>query len=270
MTDWIRATPAELAEALRATLLLPGRPVGVRLFADAAEFDAWPADRPEEPTFYCAGIRKATLGQRLKLAATDISCDTSPRILGLEPGFRDRDFVESYVTGGLYKDLTVAESVLKDVVTLEAMAGVGMGPLASFGADAPPDVVIIATTPYGAMRTVQAGLYSGERVRSDSIGMHGTCAESTALPYVTGDVSVSLLCSGTRYVAGWEEELLSIGIPMARLASIVAGLVGTAERFETDERKEYMRVACQATTRKPNKITESLENLSEGTGYFCK
>jgi len=270
VTDWTDATPLELAEALRATLLLPSEPVGVRLFDDAAEFESWPAPRPAEPVFYCAAVRMATLGRSLKLALEDIDCDTAPRTLGLEPGFLDEDFVGSYVTGGLYRDLAVAESVLAGVSTLEGMKGVAIGPLGAFAADNRPDVVIIATTPYGAMRTIQAALYHGGRVRTESIGMHGICSESTARPYASGEVSVSFLCSGTRYVAGWDEELLSVGIPADRLADIVAGLVDTAERYEPDERKEYMRAACSVKRPTPRRVKASLESLSDGTGYFCE
>jgi uncharacterized protein (DUF169 family) len=268
VTDWTDATLSELAEALRVTLLLPDEPVGVRLFADRDEFAAWPAPRPRTPVFYCAAVRRATLGEALKLAREDISCDTSPRTLGLEPGFLDPGFVESYVTGGLYRDTEVAESVLSDVATLSGMVGVAVAPLGMFEADSPPDVVIIATSPYGAMRTVQAARYDGQRVRAESIGMHGICAESTALPYSTGETSVSLLCSGTRHVAGWGEDLMSVGIPMDVLPLVVAGLIGTADRYEPDERKEHMRNTCRRTAGAPERVRDSLGSLSDGTGYF--
>jgi uncharacterized protein (DUF169 family) len=242
--------------------------VGVRLFADTDEFAAWPAPRPRTPVFYCAAVRTATLGEALKLALEDISCDTSPRTLGLEPGFLDHGFVESYVTGGLYQNIEVAETVLSDVVTLSGMAGVAVAPLGMFEADSPPDVVIIATTPYGAMRTAQAARYHGQRVRAESIGMHGICAESTALPYSTGETSVSMLCSGTRHVAGWGEELMSIGIPMDVLPRVVAGLIDTTDRYEGDERKEHMRNTCRRTAGAPVRVRDSLGSISDGTGYF--
>jgi uncharacterized protein (DUF169 family) len=269
VTDWTDAGPFDLSEALRATLLLPGEPVGVRLFADRDEFATWPAPRPRTPLFYCAAVRTATLGKALKLALEDISCDTSPRTLGLEPGFLDPGFVESYVRAGLYRNTQVAESVLSDVVTLSGMAGVAVAPLGMFEADVPPDVVIIATTPYGAMRTVQAARYHGQRVRAEAIGMHGICAESTALPYSTGEISVSLLCSGTRHVAGWGEELMSIGIPMDVLPCVVAGLIDTADRYESDGRKERMRNTCRRTAEASERVRDSLGSLSDGTGYFC-
>jgi len=270
MTDWTRATPAELADALRTALLPAGEPVGVRLFRDKAAFEAWPAPRPATPIYYCAAVRMAGAGSALKLGREDISCDTSPRTLGLEPGFDDPEFIESYVTGGLYRDLEVAESVLAGVATLSGMAGVALAPLAAFSPDEPPDVVILPTTPYGAMRIVQAAGFHGDRARADAIGMHGICAESTALPYTTGEARMSLLCSGTRHVAGWEEGLMSVGIPMKRLPMLVDGLVATAERYEPDERKERMRTACRCGSGQEDRLRETLGSLSDGTGYFCK
>lgn len=270
MTEWTTAAPAELAEALKTALLLPVEPVGVRLFRDAAEFDAWPAPHPEAPTFYCAAVRQAASGASLKLSLADISCDTSPRTLGLEQGFDDPGFVESYVSAGLYRDLSVAESVLSGVVTLSGIAGVAVAPLGSFEPAEPPDVVVLAAAPYAVMRISQAAGFHGDRMRSDSIGMHGICAEGTALPYATGEISISLLCSGTRYVAGWDEHLMAVGIPVGRLPMLVDGLLSTADRYEPDERKRLMRSACGCTSTVKGRAGQALGCLSDGSGYFCR
>ncbi|HET6498109.1 MAG TPA: DUF169 domain-containing protein [Coriobacteriia bacterium] len=268
MTAWTDASPRELADALKTALLLSYEPVGVRLFRDRAGFDASPLPRPDSPLSYCAAVRTAALGGALKLDRDDIACDTSPRTLGLEPGFRDEEFVRTYVTCGLYRDREAATSVLAGVAILSDTAGVAVAPLARFETCSPPDVVIVPISPYGAMRIVQALAYRGDTVHSASIGMHGICAECTARPHATGDVSVSLLCSGTRHVAGWEEGLMAAGMPMARVPGVVAGLVDTAERYEPDGRKAEMKAACRSGA--PTLVRAPVDRLTAGEGYFCE
>jgi len=268
-SQWTDAPLPELAEALKTALLLPGEPVGVMLFTDPAAFEAWPFPRPEAPLYYCSAVRMASVGVALKLGLPDISCDTSPRTLGLVPGFSDPDFTQSYVDGGLYRDIDVARRILAEVATLSGTAGVAIAALGDFPAGEPPHVTIVSTTPYGIMRVTQAAAFHGHSVRNQPIGMHGICAESTAAPRLTGEVSVSLLCSGTRYISGWDEHLMSAGIPQGLLAEVVDGLLATTQRFETDERKQQMRTSCRCRPGPAPALSEEIGTLEPGTGYFC-
>ncbi|MBN2839603.1 MAG: DUF169 domain-containing protein, partial [Coriobacteriia bacterium] len=146
-----------IAHALRTVLLLASGPVGVRVIRDPAEYARCPVSTPTEPLHYCAAVRRATQGESLKVALPDISCDTSPRTLGLERGFFDDDFIESYVTGGLYADRLRADLVLAGVAVLPPQTvGVVIRPLAEFSAGEHPDVALMSMTPYAAMRLTQA------------------------------------------------------------------------------------------------------------------
>lgn len=262
--------PSDLADALKTALLLPTSPVGVRIFGERATFDSWPWPHPDVQLHYCTAVRLASEGNTLALDRSDIACDTAPRTLGLEPGFFEDEFIESYVTAGLYRDRRVADAVLSDVVALRKTAGVAVGPLDRFSASDPPDVVIVSTTPYGVMRIVQATAFHGHPVRSTTIGMHGICSENTAAPILTGEVSVSLMCSGARYEAGWDEQMMSVGLPYPLLAEVVEGLLDTAERYETDDRKDAMRAACRNRPPGAADIVCDLASLSKGTGYFVR
>jgi uncharacterized protein (DUF169 family) len=233
-----------------------------------AEFEAFPHPRPHTPLHYCSAVRAAAEGSLLKLRAEDISCDTAPKTLGMEDGFFDPAFIDTYVTAGLYEDATRAREALADVVTLDGVVGVALGPLESFG-DESPDIVIVATTPYGGMRLNQAITFAGGRVRSESIGMHGLCSESTAAPAATGRVCTSLMCSGARHMSEWDEELLSAGIPYGLLPSIVEALLRTAERYENDDRKAEIRAGCAGTSSVGDRVGDELSGLAPGTAYFC-
>lgn len=257
---------ARHAEALRAVLLLRAHPVGVRVVASGDDRLPLGLPRPSAPLHYCAAVMRATAGESFTLGLDDVSCDTAPRTLGLEPGFHDDDFIESYVTGGLYADRLRADLMLAGVTVLYGISALEVAPLHAFHDAAPPDVIVLATTPYAAMRVVQAAAYRGHRVRNEPIGMHGICAECTAGPIATGEVTVSLLCSGTRHVAGWSESELAVGLPTMLLADIVDGLRDSVGRFETDSRKSaigrcYPGDGCggQAPCR---------EALRPGTSYF--
>jgi len=258
-----------IASVLRAVLLMDCEPVGVRLLRSAEELSACQWPRPETPLAYCAAIRNAVGGARHILTAADISCNTSPRTLGLEPGFHDPDFVESYVTGALYRDTEVAGEILGEVPVLEGVAGVAVAPLSSFDESIPPDVVVLPLSPYAAMRVTQAAAFNGHRVMNSTLGMHGICAESTAAPIVNGTISLSLLCSGTRHAAGWSDTAMSMGVPVALLSELVDGLVRTAQRFETDERKRRIAQGYRSHVPQEGTVAETIFALEPGRAYFC-
>ena len=262
---WTTANCSEFQAALSTSLLLESTPVGVRIIRSAEEFSSHPFSQPQVPVHYCSAVKMATEGTSLKLDLGDMSCDTAPRTLGLESGFLDEDFVDSYVTGGLYADHARAEEVLAQVATLQNVTGVALGPLESFDDLTPPDVVIVSTLPYGAMRIAQATSYGGKRARSNVIGMHGVCSECTAAPVATGEVCTSLLCSGTRYIAGWDERLVSVGVPFDLLPAIVDALLSTVARYETDERKDGIRASGSMPS---PEIAQRISDIPEEAGYF--
>jgi uncharacterized protein (DUF169 family) len=266
-TTWAAASTGDLADALRTVLLLDCAPVGVGLIRSAEEFASCRFPSPKEPLHYCAAVKTASEGASLKLANEHMACMTAPRALGLAPGLLEPEFVESYLTDGLYTDRSQTEALLSEIRTPAGVVGVAVAPLAAFSETAPPDVVIVATLPYGAMRVAQATTFAGSRVRGDVIGMHGLCAESTAAPASTGAVCTSLLCSGSRHEAGWDEHLLSIGIPFELLPAVVEGLVRTAERYETDERKARMRSSCCSTGAAAG-FADDVAALTDRGAYF--
>ncbi len=256
------------ARILRSLLLLATEPVGVRVLRSAAEVASSAVPLAEPPLHYCSAVRRASLGESVTLTAERISCDTAPRTLGFVPGFFDDEFIESYVTVGLYADRDRADRVLADVPVLQGTSGLLVRPLVRFDAETPPDVIIMALSPYAAMRVTQAAGFHGHRVRNEPIGMHGICAECTARPILTGQASISLLCSGTRHVAGWDENELAIGVPTHVLPDIVDGLWDSVARYETDGRKDTIRRACSGGGADRPIDGPEPDGLEPGTAYF--
>ena len=268
IAGWIEAPPEHLAQTLEVALLLQRKPVGVKLFSDAGSFVAWPSLQPDESVFYCGAVHDASEGRSIKLALSDCGCDTAPRTLGMEDGFLERSFVESYVESGLYPALEVADSLLPTVPTLSGTAGVAVAPLSSYSSINQVDVVILALDPHGAMRVAQAARFLGWPLRAESMGMHGVCAECTAAPHSTGQVCTSLLCSGARHNADWSDTAMSVGVPASLLAQLVWAIVKTADRYETDQRKERVSITLRGLGATASPLAAQLGSLKLGGGYF--
>lgn len=232
---------SDAASALRSALVLEFGPVGVRRIASSQEFESCSAPTPHYPLYYCSAVRLASGGRGVKLSRSDIRCDASPRFLGLESGHDAPEFVDSYAGCGLYRDAETARRQLAEVPALPPTYGLSVAPLEDYTPQAPPEVVIVISDPYGVMRITQAAAYHGHNVAIDAIGMHGICAESTAGPIITGRINVSLLCSGTRHWAGWPEHALGVGIPYALLGTVVDGLAMTVGAYESPRRKDVIR-----------------------------
>jgi len=91
------------------------------------------------------------------------------------------------------------------------------------------------------MRLVQGYTYHfGFKNDFKMSGMCGVCFESTALPITNNEFTVSLLCSGTRFVSGWPEEMMMVSFPYTMADKIVDGLIKTAKKCEPDEYKEMI------------------------------
>lgn len=72
-------------------------------------------------------------------------------------------------------------------------------------------------------------------------GLQAMCSETTAYPYVSGNMNISMLCAGTRNLCKWKEEELAVGIPYLRLQGILTGLLKTVNPLERDEKKKLIQ-----------------------------
>jgi uncharacterized protein (DUF169 family) len=263
-----QAPLSDLEQALRVGLLLEHGPVGMRVAHGPGIPGQTEPGPPVSPLLYCEAVARAARGEVLGLGLQDIFCDTAPLILGLQDGFDDEDFLESYVAGGLYGDLDTTVAMLSTVSVMRDVSRVIVAPLSWYEDQESPDVVVITTTAYGAMRLVQAAGYRGLIARSAPIGMHGVCAECTAAPYSTGQMCVSLLCSNARYGTHWDDTHLAVGVPTRVLPALVDGLLRTMDRYETDERKAAIRAAHEALAHAWPPLTDAIARSKDGTAYY--
>jgi uncharacterized protein (DUF169 family) len=169
-------------------------------------------------------VRLATQGNTVKASGDNLACLAGARALGL------REIDEYHRSGqngkkpGLYHDLATAKQARDGMSYCDHQAfGILVKPLEEY--DSEPDVVIIVSNPYNIMRIVQGySYYSGIQSAFKMTGNQAICSESTAYPYLSNDINVSLLCIGTRHKAGWNDHELAVGFPISLFHKIVDGI----------------------------------------------
>ncbi len=226
---------------LQALLPLERNPVGIRFLWNKQEYEECSGQAVRYKMPYCVMVKSAAAGHDLKVQADNFGCKAAARALGfIQP---QRSFLdgEDGLRFGIYKDLETAKCSSSHITLCDKKAfGMQLAPLNLFGTE--PDVVICFTNPYGAMRFVQAHSYSfGNGMEFRMGGLQAMCSETTAYPYVSGNMNISMLCAGTRNLCKWKEEELAVGIPYLRLEGILTGLLKTVNPLERDEKKKLIQ-----------------------------
>ncbi|WP_130862001.1 DUF169 domain-containing protein [Bacilliculturomica massiliensis] len=227
-------------DCLKAALGLERSPVGVKFLYTQEEYLAAGAPVLKARTPYCVMVRQASGGRAFKTDLSHSKCGGGTRALGLTvPG-------ERFLTGeefdgfGLYRDREVSRGVAGDLTFCSRPAwGVMTRPLEQY--DEMPDVVILIVRPYEAMRILQGYTYQYGVCGSFKLaGNQAVCAECTAYPFETKGINLSLFCSGTRYLVGWKEEEMAVGICGERFAAAAEGVYRTVNGAETNGAKDMI------------------------------
>jgi uncharacterized protein (DUF169 family) len=105
-----------------------------------------------------------------------------------------------------------------------------------------PDVVILATNARNGMRLLQGYTYSyGSQPAFTMTGNQAICVECTSYPMEANRMNLSMLCSGTRYLANWKQDEIAIGFPYHRFVETVEGLLQTVTAVELDPAKRCIQ-----------------------------
>lgn len=212
---------SEMADILKGTLGLSGEPVGVVLFKSESDI---PKDikEIERPAPYCGMVQRARKGETVFARLAQHDCKGGASGIGL------MDFPENIVQGNLYfsklnKCVTpgVGQRIVANMPRIAPGSTVAtlVAPLAKLTIT--PDVVILVGNPFQARRVVQAVMYRrGGRMKLDTAGIQSFCVDSTASPFLRGDVNVSLGCDGSAKKSGLEDGDVVVGIPFEMLEDI--------------------------------------------------
>lgn len=215
------------------------KPVGIKFLLTEAEYALSQAIVPQNGMPYCTTVRWAGQGRSYKMDAAHCSCFAASRALGMTNVTEEAISGSRHEKLGVYENLCVSRSVARDMVyCAHKCAGVEIMPLEQYE-KSNPDIVIIVTTPYNAMRITQGYAYHYGQLNSIKMtGMCAICQECTSYPYERNMPNISMLCSGTRCVAQWSKDELGIGIPFHYMGQVISGLRKTVNPMEFNKDKE--------------------------------
>lgn len=229
------AYPSEELKAYTADLVtqlqLSRKPVGIKFFFDAEAYDAVDVPEAQNAMPYCVMVRLASEGRGCRSRLEHHKCDGGTTALALEPSTSRIESGSEYFSYNLYCSPAAARRHRSRIHSLHreqpTTYGLLVQPLEDF--TLAPDVVIVITDAYQAMRLVQGYSYeTGIKPEIDLGAMQGMCSESTAYPYLSGSMNVSVLCPSTRILCGWSHSDMAVGIPFEQFRRIVAGVMATS------------------------------------------
>ncbi len=228
--------------------------IGIRFLRNKQEYEECGGQEVRHKMPYCVMVKSASAGHDIKVKEDNFGCKASARALGFirpQKSFLDG---EDGLRFGIYKDLETAGCSSRHITLCDRKVyGIQLAPLHKF--TKAPDVIICFTNPYGAMRLVQAHSYSfGNKMEFKMGGLQAMCSETTAYPYLSGNMNISMLCAGTRNLCKWKEEELAAGIPYARFEGILTGLWQTVNPLERDGKKKIIQEKLTAVGEDPTGI----------------
>ena len=226
------------AKIIEALLKISRRPVGVKLVHSREEFMKYDGITLSRPLSYCVAVKSASLGHSIKIDRKTAGCFGGNRALGLS------ECDEAFKSGaggfglGLYSSPETAAAVADALPRCSPDTNVVIvKPLEYFETD--PDVVLLISDTREAMRIFQGYTYTYGLTKGLNIsGNQAVCVEATVTPMFTGEMNVTMLCSGTRYKAEWKGSEVICGIPMKKIGGLLSGLKGTVNAVEMDGRKK--------------------------------
>ena len=230
----------KLVVKMNCALQLERRIAGIKFLFSKDAFDAEDSRHIKKKMTYCVLVKSAMTGRALKATGEDLACLAGARALGLAAM---DDYHKSGQNGkrlGLYHDMATAKKVRDGMSYCDHNAyGIEVRPLDACKEE--PDVVMMMTSPYNVMRIIQAYSYCyGIHTSFKMTGNQAVCSESTAYPYLSNDINVSMLCTATRHRAGWKDSEMAVAFPFNRFGKITEGLMKTINIMDDNQKKEII------------------------------
>jgi len=221
----------QLANEIKNILNLTREPAGVK-FAKKQDIIGL-MDRYDHETKnrYCQALMRAGNGEKIMITAQNISCPASAAAFGLKP------LPEMLSTGmmlynmGLFASPEIGKKAMDGMTRLSPneYQAVLLSPLANI--ELQPDVVVLESAVEHLMWTALAAIYkTGERLHFNSAIFQATCVDATVIPFVTGNINVSLGCYGCRDATNIDDGEGLIGIPFNKLGEVMSNLQSLAEK----------------------------------------
>jgi len=232
---------ASWAATLKGILGLRWEPVAISLIPAGAPLPDVPV--PDERLRYCQSLLAARRGMSFMMPANRHACPDGTSILGLTEMPAKLASGELYLLFHKLDNLKAAQQMVHERPCLEprTIDATVVTPLAEAACE--PEVIMVAVQPEQAMwLLMSSSYYTGKRHTLHASGYNAQCVETTLIPRQTGEVNVSFGCYGCRAVSDISDDLMFVGIPVARMPEIIRGLEELSKKAIPQSRaKIYMR-----------------------------
>ena len=219
--DW----PA-LVDDLNRLLRLRTTPIGMKMFATAAEMEAVPRIRRPKAihtTDQIVGMA-ARLGWTVGITNDDLVGAQCGAVIGLHP--RDEDWLSGDRMAGVWfetLDDSSAHQHAMDTVPFGRYEAMAVSPLAAGRLD-PPDICLVYATPAQMILFINGLQWTGYRKLEWGCVGESACADSWGRALATGEPSLSIPCFAERRYGGVMDDELLMALPPSYLPKVIAGL----------------------------------------------
>jgi uncharacterized protein (DUF169 family) len=216
------------ANVLQEILGLESSPVAVKFLTEATALEGF---RPAEKSRYCQALMRARRGESVYLTPDEITCPASARALGFKSPPEKLLSGEMPAAYGLFGSPGAASRTIADMPKLEMgkYKAVALAPLVA--APFEPDVVVVEAKAEQVMWLALASMFKEGGRRTFNTGvLQATCVDATIVPFLTGEVNMSMGCYGCREATDMADDEAIIGIPGNKVPEIIASLEKLAEK----------------------------------------
>ncbi len=204
---------------------LKHEPVAVTLIKQGEEFPEG-YTIPDKNLRHCQAIMRARKGEMLAVPAEKQACPVSASSLGMSPIPEKVRSGEFHYGMGMYESPEAAKTTMEKRPSLEegSVRGTAIAPLSK--TKLKPDVVVVTGLPEQMFWLLPAAstFSMGGRITVEMASVQASCAAATLLPYMTGNLNISLGCFGCRKTTDIAPEEMLVGIPRSKLDGIVKSL----------------------------------------------
>jgi uncharacterized protein (DUF169 family) len=216
---------AELSNKMVNILGLRTEPVAVTLIKKGQELPEGYVV-VETPLRHCQTIMRARKGEKLAVVAGKQACPVGASALGMVPLPEKVMSGEFHHGMGMYASANSAAKTIASRPALEtgSVIATAVAPLSR--ATVAPDVIVIVGLPEQLFWIAPAAVtfQEGGRVTMEMAAVQASCADSTVVPIITGNINMSLGCFGCRKTTDITPEEMLVGIPASKLETLVTAI----------------------------------------------
>ena len=230
-------TYAGYSQALERVLTLRSKPVAVTLIPRGEPLPHVPV--PRIRLRYCQSLIIARRGKSILMPPHSHSCADGTSILGLTKIPVRLTTGDVYLKLGKLASREAAERLVRERPALpeESVRATLVTPLAK--AVMKPDIIVIMAPPESMMWLCMAStFYTGRRMTFKMSSYNAQCVETTVYPLESGEINMSLGCYGCRTVSELGEDIMFMGIPVAKMPSLIDGLEHLGKKAIPDSRSK--------------------------------